>query len=75
MFLGLAISGGVDSMALAALCSKLNQVDLNEFASDQYGFGRTQRLSFKAFILDHGARDGSDEEAFQVSRNLDKIGN
>lgn len=62
-------------MALAALCSKLNNVDLKEFIESEHdGFERHQRLSFKAFIVDHGARVGSQEEAFLVSKNLDKIG-
>ncbi|KAI9883110.1 MAG: hypothetical protein M1823_005133 [Watsoniomyces obsoletus] len=56
---GLAISGGVDSMALARLCQNLatkTRPDLN--------------LSFKAFIVDHGARSGSAAEAAKVAELL-----
>lgn len=62
-------------MALAALCSQLNQVDLSEYPDfNDLGLEKRHRLSFRAFIVDHCARDGSAEEAFQVSKNLDKIG-
>lgn len=62
-------------MALAALCSRLNQIDLAEFLElEQFGFERQQRLCFKAFIVDHGARIGSHREASLVSENLKKIG-
>lgn len=64
-------------MALTSLCSSLHEVDLTEFlfvSLAKLGFHRQQRLSFKAFIVDHGARVGSDEEASLVSKNLEKIG-
>jgi len=49
-------------MALATLCSKLRQT------SDGKG------LSFTAFIVDHGLRSGSDDEARTVATHLKLIG-
>jgi tRNA(Ile)-lysidine synthase TilS/MesJ len=49
-------------MALATLCSKLRQ--------SPEGRG----LSFTAFIIDHGLRPGSDDEALKVAQLLKKIG-
>jgi hypothetical protein len=60
---GLAISGGVDSMALATLCSGLRELS-------QQG---KQALSFTAFIVDHGLRPGSRDEAVQVAGFLDQL--
>ena len=59
---GLAISGGVDSMALATLCSGLRE-------SSQHG----KALSFTAFIVDHGLRAGSRDEAVQVASHLGQL--
>jgi tRNA(Ile)-lysidine synthase len=59
---GLAISGGVDSMALATLCSGLRE-------SSQHG----KHLSFTAFIVDHGLRSGSHDEALEVAEFLDQL--
>jgi len=49
-------------MALATLCSKLRQ--------SPAGGG----LSFTAFIVDHGLRPGSDDEALTVASYLEQIG-
>jgi tRNA(Ile)-lysidine synthase len=49
-------------MALATLCSKLRQ--------SPEGSG----LSFTAFIVDHGLRPGSDDEALKVATLLKNIG-
>ena len=62
--LGIAVSGGVDSMALAALCRQLKYVPR---ASET-------KLSFQAFVVDHKARDGSTTEAQSVCRRLDRMG-
>lgn len=59
---GLAVSGGVDSMALATLCSRLRR-DLGSGAP-----------IFTGFIVDHGLRSGSREEALQVARYLKDLG-
>lgn len=67
-FLGLAISGGVDSMALAALCSGLLNNRGKEIALG------LPNLSFKAFVVDHGVRSGSDAEAAHVSKVLESRG-
>lgn len=58
---GLAVSGGVDSMALATLCSRLRDEQCVE------------ALSFTAFIVDHGLRSGSDEEALKVAKHLEQL--
>ncbi|KAI9838592.1 MAG: hypothetical protein M1819_004905 [Sarea resinae] len=61
--LGLAISGGVDSMALAVLYRNLRTSGYPHVA--QYA---------RAFIVDHGAREGSDIEAKRVASNLRRLG-
>ncbi|KAM0715977.1 hypothetical protein Q7P37_008491 [Cladosporium fusiforme] len=58
MQIGLAVSGGVDSMALATLCSQLRR---------EHADGAP---SFTGFIVDHGLRPGSREEALQVAKYL-----
>ena len=62
---GIAVSGGVDSMALATLCSMLKE---NEFARKIYNF------NFQAFVVDHRARDGSGIEAAIVKAKLLRMG-
>ncbi|KAK7534638.1 PP-loop family-domain-containing protein [Phyllosticta citricarpa] len=62
--LGLAVSGGVDSMALATLAAELSsEID-----------GSEENDVFTAFIVDHQLRQGSDEEASLVQRSLDHLG-
>ncbi|GAB7352426.1 hypothetical protein MBLNU459_g2845t1 [Dothideomycetes sp. NU459] len=58
--LGLAISGGVDSMALASLCS-------NTRASGDLA------PSFTAFVVDHRLRKDSHEEAHEVAKTLESL--
>ncbi len=58
MISGLAVSGGLDSMALAYLCRSLPM----------------QRPRFKAFIVDHRAREGSRREAEAVRDALEGMG-
>ncbi|CZS89644.1 uncharacterized protein RAG0_00959 [Rhynchosporium agropyri] len=62
--IGLAISGGVDSMALAFLCSSMK---------DRLSLGNTH-TDFRAFVVDHGVREGSHQEAAAVCGSLDKRG-
>lgn len=57
---GLAVSGGVDSMALAWLCSEMRK--------DSRGY------EFTAFVVDHKLRKGSTKEAQQVRQVLDGLG-
>jgi tRNA(Ile)-lysidine synthase TilS/MesJ len=57
ILLGVAVSGGVDSMALAFLAKK----DLKPHDE------------LTAFIVDHRIRSNSTEEALQVQRNLAKL--
>ncbi|TIA07836.1 hypothetical protein D6C81_09321 [Aureobasidium pullulans] len=57
--LGLAISGGVDSMALASLCSKVQGFNMPPVT---------------AFIVDHCLRLGSAAEAKSVASNLQRLG-
>lgn len=59
---GIAVSGGVDSMALATLCQALAK------ARPQY------RLLFKAYIVDHAARAESAREASTVAGLLQDFG-
>ncbi|KAL1840530.1 hypothetical protein VTJ49DRAFT_351 [Mycothermus thermophilus] len=61
--IGLAISGGVDSMALAFLCSKLKKS--KDFKVADHYLGRPI-----AFVVDHGLREGSREEAVKVLKVL-----
>ncbi|MCJ1353440.1 MAG: hypothetical protein MMC33_003426 [Icmadophila ericetorum] len=61
--LGLALSGGVDSTALAILCKSLTNW------SQKYYFDLT------AFVVDHKAREGSTDEAKLVCQRFqDKLG-
>ena len=55
-------------MALAALCSRLLKNSGSEIASD------IRNLAFKAFVVDHGVRKGSDLEAENVSQLLKSRG-
>ncbi|ELR05793.1 hypothetical protein VC83_04430 [Pseudogymnoascus destructans] len=55
--IGLAISGGVDSMALAFLCSEIHNKD---------------RFRFRAFVVDHKVRAGSGHEAHAVAKILEE---
>ncbi|OBT79030.1 hypothetical protein VF21_02395 [Pseudogymnoascus sp. 05NY08] len=55
--IGLAISGGVDSMALASLCSRIQSKD---------------RFKFRAFVVDHKVRAGSGDEAHAVAKILEE---
>ncbi|KAH8684670.1 PP-loop family-domain-containing protein [Tricladium varicosporioides] len=69
--IGLAISGGVDSMALAVLCSKLKEETKTDAMLRQRILGNSfSKLDFKAFVVDHGVRQGSDVEASAVAKVL-----
>ena len=61
---GLCVSGGPDSMALAALVSKAKDSNL-EFAT---------QARVLAFVVDHQAREGSTQEAEIVARRLASLG-
>jgi tRNA(Ile)-lysidine synthase TilS/MesJ len=71
---GLAISGGVDSMALAVLCSKLQEFPYKKHKVRPIELQHFRNISFKAFIVDHQVRSGSYEEAKAVSSVLEKRG-
>jgi len=58
--IGLAISGGVDSMALAGLCS--------QFRSDQ-----DVQPQFTAFVIDHDIRQDSAGEAVTTAQELQRL--
>ncbi|KAH6679552.1 mitochondrial tRNA-lysidine synthetase [Halenospora varia] len=69
--IGLAISGGVDSMALAVLCSKVKEKAKTDATLRQSILGnRFSRIDFQAFVVDHGVRQGSDIEASSVAKVL-----
>ncbi|KAA8565865.1 hypothetical protein EYC84_009681 [Monilinia fructicola] len=70
--LGLAVSGGVDSMALAALCMQMKK-NYIPFASDEYPIN-LNKIDFRAVIVNHGVRDGSLEEAQKVMGVLESLG-
>ncbi|CCU82220.1 PP-loop family protein [Blumeria hordei DH14] len=67
--IGLAISGGVDSMALAALCSlwKYNENCGHPCPKITENFTVPK---FQAFVVDHRIRNGSKDEAQVVSKEL-----
>ncbi|KAI1126577.1 adenine nucleotide alpha hydrolases-like protein [Nemania abortiva] len=65
---GLAVSGGVDSMALAHLCTRLKRHDADFRISDN------PISNFRAFVVDHRLRDGSGQEALDVSMALREMG-
>jgi len=68
---GIAVSGGVDSMALAFLCSKMRDkaTKIQHNPQDDLLVPR-----FRAFIVDHRAREGSGEEAKIVRTRLRSLG-
>lgn len=61
--IGICVSGGPDSMALAYLLKE---------APHPYVTGK-KAFSPHAFVIDHGARDGSREEALWVKRQLETL--
>ncbi|KAI2863160.1 hypothetical protein CBS12448_4176 [Aspergillus niger] len=63
--LGLAISGGADSMALAYLCKQWERTQTQ--TSDE-------KVSVTAFVVDHKAREESTREANMVAGWLDDMG-
>lgn len=66
------MSGGVDSMALAALCMQVKK-NYIPFASDGYPI-HLGKIDFRAVIVNHGVRDGSLEEARKVMGVLESLG-
>lgn len=76
--IGLAISGGVDSMALAALCSRLQDLSHQRLHSGTnkppLELSSLDALKFRAFVVDHGSRPGSHLEAEAVSKLLERRG-
>lgn len=58
---GIAVSGGVDSMALAGLCKRLQNSKPNLYR-------------FHAIVVDHKARSGSTQEAAEVQQVLEMMG-
>ncbi|KAI1499439.1 adenine nucleotide alpha hydrolases-like protein [Biscogniauxia marginata] len=68
----LAISGGVDSMALAFLCSQLRaQLRLHD---PSFKVSDNPVSSFRALIIDHGLREGSRSEGEAVCAALRNMG-
>ncbi|KAI8661814.1 PA14 domain-containing protein [Fusarium keratoplasticum] len=63
----LAISGGVDSMALAFLTSRMLQIFRHAKIADNPAHGAL------AVVIDHRLRDESTEEAIQVAKELRKL--
>ncbi|OTA88088.1 hypothetical protein M434DRAFT_399161 [Hypoxylon sp. CO27-5] len=65
---GLAVSGGVDSMALAFLCSQIRTRDPSFKIADNPVSG------FRALVIDHGVRQGSEAEGLAVCEALNSMG-
>ncbi|KAI8624595.1 adenine nucleotide alpha hydrolases-like protein [Xylariaceae sp. FL1651] len=65
---GVAVSGGVDSMALAYLCTRIRAFDPDFRISDN------PVSSFRGLIVDHGLREGSRKEANAVFNALKHMG-
>ncbi|CAK7270497.1 hypothetical protein SEPCBS119000_004121 [Sporothrix epigloea] len=65
---GLAISGGVDSMALAYLCAEARKLNPQLQVADAPISG------FTAVVVDHGLREGSTTEAGLVAKALADMG-
>ncbi|KAI2467653.1 adenine nucleotide alpha hydrolases-like protein [Annulohypoxylon bovei var. microspora] len=65
---GIAVSGGVDSMALAYLCSKVRKFTPDFMVSDNPVNG------FRGMVVDHGLREGSGKEAHAVYESLQGMG-
>ncbi|KAI1480548.1 hypothetical protein F4774DRAFT_75619 [Daldinia eschscholtzii] len=63
-----AVSGGVDSMALAFLCSQLRRTDPDFRIADNPVSG------FRAVIIDHSLREGSRDEAIAVAKAVKEMG-
>lgn len=62
--IGIAVSGGVDSMALATLLSRHVQDLRDSF----------QKIQLHAMIVDHKLRDNSTEEANYVAEQIRRLG-
>lgn len=62
------MSGGVDSMALAYLCTSLKRYD------SEFRIADNPVADFRALIVDHRLREGSKQEAAAVSRALKGMG-
>ncbi|KAI0483999.1 adenine nucleotide alpha hydrolases-like protein [Xylariaceae sp. FL0804] len=71
---GLAVSGGVDSMALAFLCSRLSGPALRDSSSTGFFAGGDAIGALHGITVDHGLRDGSDREARDVRAALARMG-
>ena len=61
-------------MALAVLCSRIQNATGDSHTpsvnAQFYGLGSVRNLKFRAFVVDHGVRIGSDVEAEAVSQVL-----
>ncbi|KAL2880159.1 hypothetical protein SGCOL_004544 [Colletotrichum sp. CLE4] len=62
--IGLAVSGGVDSMALAYLFNQLREINPLMRVVDN------PLAKISAYVIDHGLREGSREEALTVVKEL-----
>jgi hypothetical protein len=67
-------------MALAALCSRIQKTPFESIGSGiRHDYSQTAaavlpHVQFKAFVVDHGVREGSDVEARAVSNVLERRG-
>ncbi|KAI0181845.1 adenine nucleotide alpha hydrolases-like protein [Hypoxylon sp. FL1284] len=65
---GVAVSGGADSMALAFLCSQIRKHEGDFKIADNPVSG------FRGWVVDHRLREGSEKEALAVCRTLRDMG-
>ncbi|KAI1780601.1 adenine nucleotide alpha hydrolases-like protein [Hypoxylon cercidicola] len=63
-----AVSGGVDSMALAFLCSQLRK------HCDDFKISDNPVSGFRGLVIDHGLREGSQKEGLAVCEALRDLG-
>ncbi|KAI1278654.1 adenine nucleotide alpha hydrolases-like protein [Xylaria sp. FL0933] len=66
---GVAVSGGVDSMALVYLCTRLKKT-----YSQDFPVADNPVSNFRAMVVDHGLREGSAQEARAVSHAVRQMG-
>ncbi|KAL4887481.1 PP-loop family-domain-containing protein [Aspergillus karnatakaensis] len=72
--LGLAISGGADSMALAYLCRQWEKQTQSHIQGQAQSQDEHEKISITAFVVDHKARKESTDEANTVAGWLREMG-
>lgn len=73
-YVGLAISGGADSMALAYLCRQWERQKQTQARGVNVNSNDGDEASVTAFVVDHKAREESTQEANTVASWLRELG-